>query len=219
MIVADKIIRTSGRTLSVRITRGGGLVVRAPRFLSEEKINEFLEKKRPWIEAHLKAVSEAEQKYAFSLFDGCKIPFLGRDTTVRFLSGRTKYDEANAVIFVSPDEPEKRLISFFKQMAKRTLDDLCKRTSQTMKVVYQKLSVSSARTRWGSCSGKNALSFSFRVLFCPMPILEYVVIHELAHIRHKNHRKEFWDEVGRYCPDWKEKRKYLKTHAYYMEMF
>jgi hypothetical protein len=87
-----------------------------------------------------------------------------------------------------------------------------------MGVKPTKLTITSARTRWGSCSGKNALSFSFRLALCRPSAVEYVVVHELCHILHKNHSKAFWAEVEKNFPDFRLEKAYLKKNAYYMEI-
>ena len=70
--------------------------------------------------------------------------------------------------------------------------------------------ITSARTRFGSCSGKNSLCFSWRLMLYPAEAVDYVVVHELAHIRHHNHSKSFWRTVEQFMPDYKERRKLLK---------
>ena len=88
-----------------------------------------------------------------------------------------------------------------------------------MNLSYKAVSVSSAKGRWGSCSQDNTLRFTFRLLYAPYAVIDYVVVHELAHITHKNHGKAFWQQVEKYCPDWKIKRKWLKDHGYFMQIF
>jgi predicted metal-dependent hydrolase len=88
-----------------------------------------------------------------------------------------------------------------------------------MGVTYSSLSITSARSFWRICTAKNELRFSYRLLYVPKEVLEYVIVHELSHIRHKDHSRAFWDEVERYIPDWKEKRAYLKSHALLMRVF
>ncbi len=70
--------------------------------------------------------------------------------------------------------------------------------------------ITSAKTRWGSCSGKNSLCFSYRVMIYPEKAVDYVVLHELCHILHHDHSKEFWQAVERYMPDYKAAQKMLK---------
>jgi predicted metal-dependent hydrolase len=88
-----------------------------------------------------------------------------------------------------------------------------------MCVSYTSITITSAKTRWGSCSGDNALRYTYRLLYCPKEIIDYVVVHELAHTVEHNHSKRFWQVVERYIPDWKERRKWLKAHGILMEIF
>ena len=82
--------------------------------------------------------------------------------------------------------------------------------SQKMGVVPTGVKITAARTRWGSCSGKNSLCFSYRLMLLPPEIIDYIVVHELAHIRVKNHSAAFYREIEKYMPDYKERIKKLK---------
>jgi predicted metal-dependent hydrolase len=84
---------------------------------------------------------------------------------------------------------------------------------------YQSVGITSARGRWGSCSGKNAIHFSFRLIYAPKDVIEYVIVHELAHTKHHDHSKAFWAEVAKFVPDWKVKRAWLKEYGGLMEVF
>ena len=82
--------------------------------------------------------------------------------------------------------------------------------SLKMDVTYNRVSVRNQKTRWGSCSSKGNLNFNYRLFYLPEELLDYVVVHELAHRRHMNHSKDFWQEVEVYFPDYKACRKQLK---------
>ena len=82
--------------------------------------------------------------------------------------------------------------------------------SSKMKVSYNRVTVRNQKTRWGSCSSKGNLNFNYRLFYLPEELLDYVVVHELAHRRHMNHSKDFWQEVETYFPDYKTCRKQLK---------
>lgn len=79
---------------------------------------------------------------------------------------------------------------------------------------YQKITIRDQKTRWGSCSSNGTLSFSFRLMMAPPRVLDYVVVHELCHLKHMNHSKEFWNMVENILPDYKEHRKWLKENGH-----
>ena len=83
--------------------------------------------------------------------------------------------------------------------------------SQKMNLYPSKVSFRFNKTRWGSCSAKNGISFNYYLAQLPESLIEYVVVHELAHIKHKNHSKDFWKEVEKYLPDVKTRRKNLRV--------
>jgi predicted metal-dependent hydrolase len=96
--------------------------------------------------------------------------------------------------------------------AKQTIPEQVLKWSQIMGVTHTKTRISSAKTRWGSCSFTNTISINWRLILLPEQCLEYVIIHELAHITEKNHSKNFWNIVEKYCPDYKTTRKTLQSH-------
>ncbi len=78
---------------------------------------------------------------------------------------------------------------------------------------YTRITIRDQKTRWGSRSSSGTLSFNYRLMYAPLKVLDYVVVHELCHITHMNHSKEFWNMVGSILPDYKESRNWLKEHG------
>ena len=150
--------------------------------------------------------------------DGYAFLLLGKTRKIR-LCDEKKVRVQGDELFVPNERSRERLLAWMKDNAKRILTQVTQEKAKEMGVAVSAVRISSAKTRWGSCSAKNTISYSFRLLYAPKEVVEYVVYHELCHIRHKNHSKRFWTEVERYCPDWKHKRKWLKDHAFVMEIF
>lgn len=218
MIFPDEIIRSRRKTLAIVIDAQARLIVRAPKSCGQERIFAFLAQKEPWIRR-----KQAERKsVAVSLptdnLDGYEFPLLGKKVRIRIGDVKSIVFDGERIL-LPKEQSRERLIKWLKTQAKTCFTAVVDEYANRMNVTYKSLTVASARTRWGTCSRENALRFSFRLVYTPMEIVQYVVAHELAHIRHKNHSSLFWNEVERYVPDYKTRRKWLKMHGGYMQIF
>ena len=97
----------------------------------------------------------------------------------------------------------------YRKIAREELSRRVAFYAQKMGVSPTAIRINGAKGRWGSCSGKNSLNFSWRLMMAPEHAVNYVVVHELCHILHHDHSREFWQEVERFFPDWKECRNIL----------
>ena len=220
MIQPDEIIRSHRKTLAISIDRFGRLIVRAPKACAKERIFAFLEEKENWILRKKSERAGAGIDLPSENLDGDRILLFGEEYTLRLKTIKTVYlDEREKQLFLPKEKAKEKLVAFFKKEAKIRFTVYADDWAERMGVCYKKLSVMGAKTRWGSCSFDNSLHFSFRLLYVPKEVAEYVIVHELAHTKHKNHSPLFWAEVKKYQPDYKEKRKWLKTHALLMEIF
>ena len=220
MILPDKIIRSSRRSIAVCIDRFGAVIVRAPKCVDEKRIYAFLEEKQGWI-----AQKKAQSKSVLPTLppqnlDGYRFLLLGKTCEIRLYEGRNVlFDEENHLLSLPCKGAKERLLKWLKDNAKRIFSAVTKRKAKEMGLAYQSVSISSAKTRWGTCSGDNKIRYTFRLLYAPKEVIEYVVVHELSHVRYKNHSALFWREVEKYVPDWKSRRKWLKDHGALMEIF
>lgn len=105
---------------------------------------------------------------------------------------------------------ERELAKEERKVIARKLAERVQLYSEKMNISYGNITIRNQKTRWGSCSSKGNLNFNYRLYYLPEELLDYVVVHELAHRRHMNHSKGFWEEVEKYMPDYKERRKRLK---------
>jgi hypothetical protein len=111
-----------------------------------------------------------------------------------------------------PDYFQQRLDRFYKQQALEIVPQLVEYYSQQMQLFPSKVSFRKAKTRWGSCSNKNSISLNYRMMKLPLDIIKYIIVHELAHIEHKDHQKKFWNLVATIMPSYKEYEAQLKTY-------
>lgn len=220
MVQPDEIIRSKRKTLSISIDGMGRLIVRAPKSFSEERIFAFLKEKEGWI-----VKKQAERKGAGiqlppENLHGYTLLLLGEQYTISLYEGqKIGLDSERKILFLPTVKTEERLKKWLKENALRITEKVTEARAKEMNAKYRSVAISPARTRWGVCTHDNALRYSYRLLYVPKDVLDYVVVHELAHTKHKDHSKRFWAEVEAYVPDWKIKRKWLKTHGGLMQLF
>ncbi|MBQ4556035.1 MAG: M48 family metallopeptidase [Clostridia bacterium] len=124
------------------------------------------------------------------------------------LSWITKSQEkAKARMLPEPSESE---IASLKEKARAILTEKTEYYAALMGVTYSHIGISSAKTRFGSCSKKGSINYSWRLMLFPEAAWDYVVVHELCHLTHFDHSKSFWQTVAKYLPDYKERQKLLK---------
>lgn len=211
------LIRKQRKTLTLRLDANGNVTVLAPLHLSQTKIDDFILKQVDWITRKRKELSALRALPPLNMEEGERVPLFGKEYLLKLWDKRSVTVRENE-IFLPRNNSKAALIRHYSRQLKECIAPIIAKYSREMGVAPTKVSVSSARTRWGSCSGKNTLNFSFRLAMCEISVIEYVVAHELCHVLHKNHSKAFWAEVEKYYPPFKEAKRYLKQKAYFMEI-
>ena len=220
MIKPDEIIRSRRKTLAITVDSFGRLIVRAPLHCSEKRIFSFIEEKEGWILRKIAERKGAGIELPPENLNGYTMMLLGKKCKIYVVdTAKVCYDSEQRILFLPEKNPKERLVKWLKENAKRIFTQVTAETATRMGMTYQSVSVTSARGRWGSCSGKNAIHFSFRLIYAPKDVIEYVIVHELAHTKHHDHSQAFWAEVAKFVPDWKVKRAWLKEHGGLMEVF
>ena len=220
MIEIDELIRSKRKTLSVSVNALGKVTVRAPLRATQKEIERFLTTHEQWIAKKKSTAKESGVRLPQNGIVGYKLLLLGNEYELCLhAQTRVVVDGENKRLYLPEKNTEKHLIRWLKDNALRICKQAVEKQSARMGVSPVSVSVTSARSFWGICTEKNELRFSYRLLYVPKAVFEYVIVHELAHIQYKNHSRAFWDEVAKFEPNWKEKRAYLKTHALLMRVF
>jgi predicted metal-dependent hydrolase len=215
-IEISQIIRSKRKTIALIIRRDGALVVRAPLRAPEKFIREFAEKNSQWIlkkQAQMRTVSTPVPK---QYLPGETFLFLGREIPLEIVKGQkpalileTRFKLAEA----ARETAEQAFVSWYRERAREILSERVQRLAGQNNLQYGKIRISSARTRWGSCSAKGSLSFSWRLILTPMEVVDYVVVHELAHTLVHNHSQKFWKQVERLMPNYREHKTWLRKNG------
>ena len=211
MTVAYELIRSKRRTIAIVIDSEGKCRVRAPLQARLSDIEHFVQAKTGWIEQKQQHYASVQKKRQLILTDGMQLSVLDNRYTLRLAElGQV---QVNGTVLLCPQfKPQQALEKWLRQQALAVLQERTAHYAELMGVVYQSVKLSSAAKRWGSCSIKGNLNFSWRLVFYPLAVLDYVVVHELAHRKYMNHSKEFWAEVKKHCPEYKERKNVLKKY-------
>jgi hypothetical protein len=214
--------RSSRRTIGFSID-GGGLTITAPRWVTLADIETAIAGKERWIFAKLSEWQTRAEQRALPRIewrDGAHIPYLGKPVQIalaRASAGFAFDAQADTLALALPVHAEAQQIKdrvqgWLQTEAKRIFGERLAYYAPKLGVAYQGYALSSAATRWGSCSSDGRIRLNWRLIHFPLSIIDYVVAHELAHLREMNHSPRFWQTVESIFPEFREARHTLKHH-------
>lgn len=215
---------TRARRSRLTVTEQGQAVVVLPLRASEREAGDLVARHQRWIARHVERIAARRTAIAarLGLGAGREILFGGvahRVVDITSLDGRSRssVELHPGTIVVRRSSAEKRstaqvLEAWLRGQARRAIEARVSARSAEMGIAVGSISIRDQRTRWGSASRRGHLSFSWRLLMCPPQILDYVVVHEIAHLRAAGHTKAFWRLVARYFPDTAGARRWLREH-------
>jgi len=216
------IIKRSTRAKHVRLEVGQetGLTVVIPSFYKLKHLPALLESKSNWILGKLTRYGQVQ-----SLSDekgpksGDTISYLGRNLEVvkrqnRRNANSIKLERSRLVVAIGSASSRLNLIleQWYRMQAAKLIRERANKLSARLGLTYNRILIRGQKTRWGSCSYKGNLSFNWKLIMAPETVIDYVIIHELAHLKEMNHSKRFWELVAEHCPQWREHKKWLKDH-------
>ncbi len=212
-MIEYKLIRSERKMIAIQITKDAKIHVRAPMKVPKKEIDRIVQLKENWITKHLAIkIAQQEQKSKFTLNYGDTIFYRGKEYPITAKHGNNSGFDETAFYLPQNFNSEQikiALIKIYKQLAKRDLPIKVTQFAKLMNVAPNAIKINSAKTMWGSCNGKNNINFSWRLIFASDAVIDYVVVHELAHIKELNHSPRFWAVVESVLPDYKIRKKGL----------
>ena len=209
-----ELIRSRRRSVAIHI-RDGGVLVRAPLWMPKRDIDKLVASKEGWIADKLAASrAQTERRETFALhyddtvlFRGTEYPLVARAGTRAGFDGTCFYVPPG----LTSDRIKAALVQIYRRLAKIHLTERIVCFAERMGVAPSAVGITAARTRWGSCSARRSINFSWRLALADDALIDYVVVHELAHITEMNHSARFWVIVADVLPDYRARRERLKT--------
>jgi predicted metal-dependent hydrolase len=220
-------IRRSDRARRARIlVDGDGIEVVVPQRFPLRDVGPFVEEKRAWIERTLQRMRETDVELAPArLADGGEVPYLGERLGLAVRVERRRVREHVARrgdelrLALPPGVTVRAALERWYRRRARVevaprLDAACARWG----CAYTKLQIRGQRTRWASCSSTGAMSFNWRLLLAPPPVLDYVVEHEVVHLEVLDHSQRFWILLSERVPGWREQERWLRSHGHALRL-
>lgn len=213
------ITRSKRKTLVIYI-RDDGVEVRAPLKAPQNWIDEFIELKKPWI---LKKLQLQQQKNSerLKLEEGGTVLYCGEEYRLCIVQGKNEVsiDRDRLNIQARNIEQEylkKQFQQWLLQQAKQTFEPRVWQIASAISLDHRVAAVRfrKTKTKWGHCTAKGVLQFNPLLMMAPVAVQDYLIIHELCHLKYMNHSKHFWQLVEANCPDYQESEQWLKEHGH-----
>ena len=211
----DRIIRSRRRTISLEITRDAVLVVRAPLRTTEAYIGSLIEQKRAWIEKKMAEMKGRPAPGKRRFVQGEEFLFLGKFYSLEILAGSDAGISLGDRFYIGEERlPECRrlLIAWYTEKAASILPARVAGVAAILDYRPKKIRISDTRRRWASCSTSGTLSFCWRLVLAPPEVIDYVIVHELVHMRQPDHSNLFWEKVRLAMPDYERHREWLREN-------
>lgn len=229
ILIQDEVLeyelRRSARRSIGFLIADEGLRITAPRWVTLAQIEQAILEKQSWIFSKLREKQERLVRRAqptMQWIDGARLPYLGGYLTLRIVTGRRlalshDAEQASLSISMPPDASEQQLKdkvrSWLQHEARQVFLSRLPVFAEKLGVQYQSMHLSSAHTRWGSCTAQGKIRLNWRLIHFSPEIIDYVVAHELSHLREMNHSPRFWATVASALPEYERAKRALRTHA------
>ncbi len=212
-----QLIRSKRKTLTITIEHGE-VIVRAPLRLARSEIQAFVLKKQAWILAKVgEQLSQLAQVPVRQYVDGEYFPLRGRSLRLRLQTRLNQTRRIADELYVPCGSVEKvaeRVQAWYRKEAKKVLTEKTERLSKSLGLKYTDIKVRKNKRRWGHCTSKGVLQFNWLIMLAPETVVDYLVAHEVCHLRHFNHGPEFWALVLKCEPDYKQAQDWLKQNGH-----
>ncbi len=224
-----KINRKNRKTIGIKVTLKGEVIITSPFGVSEETIENIVRKKESWILGKISMIQNTHMQESSILNKEYKVLYLGREFELE-LDYERNHDKGFYVINKKLNIPLKNainlkesltenmvknyVINMYKKQAEKILIERTKIYSEIIGVYPYKITIKGQNTIWGSCSSKKNINYNYRIIMAPIAVVDYIVVHELCHLVYMNHSNTYWNKVSSILPDYKFRRQWLKDNGY-----
>jgi len=212
------LVRKKVKNASIRIASNLEITITVPRLYSQERLDNLIKEKSLWISKTLIKLSKRKKDIHLKenevlLFGEIYTLTIDPSVSNKILT----YHESKRI--VSNHEITRKsaiLVNWYVHLAKKEITRMVEGLAEQYGFKYNRIFIRDQKTKWGTCSSKKNLSFNWRLIRCPKFVIEYLIIHELSHLREMNHSAKYWTLVESMCPDFKKAKLWLKEYESYL---
>lgn len=215
-IFVDKIIHSNRKSIALIVGLDGSIIVRAPYKATSKQIDAFIKEKEGWIRSKKEIADKLPRFKPNEFVSGEEFLYLGELYPLAVVDKQPEPLVLSEKFLISKSALPKAkevFINWYKNQAKRVITERTEMFAKENGFTYKRIRITNAKTRWGSCSSKGSLNFTWRLVMAPQQVIDYVVVHELIHLKVRNHSKEYWNKVIQIMPDYKERRTWLHDNG------
>lgn len=222
MVIEYQIKYSNRKTLNISVERDRSIVVRAPHYLTAEKIDKIVQSKRQWIKEKL----NHSQKYPLvseskEFVSGETLMYLGKNYQLLIVEEEFEgigFDQRFKISKANQPKANELFKKWYLKQALIKIEPLATKYAKSLGVQYNQFKTSEMKYRWGSCTPANNIIFNWRIIKAPMYVLEYLVAHELVHLIENNHTPSFWNILSIQVPNYEKAKNWLKKNGQLLEV-
>jgi len=218
----EKIIRSKRKTISLQITDKATLIIKAPYEVSEQTIKDIIAKHAKWINKKREEILLRDPKFIKKEFvNGEGLLYLGKHYKLTIVDKQAEPLVFKNGFFLSKAYlPIARevFVNWYRERAYEKISERVEWYAKKRGFKYNKINITNAQKRWGSCSAKGNLNFSWSLIMAPLCVIDYVVVHELVHLEEMNHSKSFWNKVKMLMPNYEKYKNWLKKNGHLLRI-
>ena len=198
------------RRVSVNVAARDAVEVVLPRRAALREADAAVRELRPWIDRRLRALERARIEAGAP---PGHVPYLGEHLRLVPQCGRTRTHRRGTLLLVPEGDHRPAVERWYRRAARTEIAPRVDAAAAVASLGYERLTIRGQKTRWGSCSSTGTLSFNWRLLLAPEPVLDYVVWHEVCHLRVCNHGPRFWGMLANHCPGYADQERWLRRYG------
>lgn len=222
MLIDYELIRSDRKSITITIDRDSKVIVNAPENLNEEEIEKYIYKKRLWIWEKLAIKKSAyEDIFEKKFVSGESFSYLGRNYRLQIIEGNDDLKLKHGW-FILGERKQSKAKEIFKDWysnhLKNKIEERLVPICNEKRIEEPTFRIMELGFRWGSCTKDGSLNFNWKIAMAPTSIIDYVIVHEIVHLKEHTHNEKFWKELSKFMPNYLEKKEWLRLNGHKLDL-